>query len=143
MVTSTSTAMNNLLLFVGRLTLAALFLPAGLSKITGFGGTVGYIESVGLPLAALGAAMAIAVEVVGGAALILGLFTRMAALVLAAFTLLASVFFHAYWAMPADQVFMQQLLFYKNIAVVGGLLILAAQGAGQWSIDHHRARHHQ
>lgn len=131
--------LENLFVLIGRLTLAALFLPAGLSKITGFGGTVGYIESVGLPLAALGAIIAIVVEVAGGLALIAGLFTRISAIVLAVFTLLASVFFHAYWAVPADQAFMQQLLFYKNLAVVGGLLVLAAHGAGQWSLDHKRS----
>ena len=133
------TLTNNLLILIGRLTLAALFLPAGLSKITGFGGTVGYIESVGLPLATVGAVVAILVEVLGGAALIAGWFTKAWALVLAVFTLVASVFFHAYWAVPADQAFMQELLFYKNIAVVGGLLILAAHGAGQWSVDHKQA----
>ena len=134
--------LENLFVLIGRLALAALFLPAGLSKITGFGGTVGYIESVGLPLAALatpGAIIAIAVEVAGGLALIAGLFTRISAIVLAVFTLLASVFFHAYWSVPADQAFMQQLLFYKNLAVVGGLLVLAAHGAGQWSLDHKRS----
>ncbi|MCD8517200.1 MAG: DoxX family protein [Burkholderiaceae bacterium] len=129
---------NNLLVLIGRLALAALFLPAGLSKISGFSGTVGYIESVGLPLATVGAIIAIVVEIAGGAALIAGFFTRTAAIVLAVFTLLASVFFHAYWAVPADQAFMQQLLFYKNIAVVGGLLILAAHGAGQLSLDQKR-----
>ena len=133
------TLTNNLLTLIGRLTLAALFLPAGLSKITGFGGTVGYIESVGLPLATVGAVVAILVEVLGGAALIAGWFTKAWALVLAVFTLVASVFFHAYWAVPADQAFMQELLFHKNIAVVGGLLILAAHGAGQWSVDHKQA----
>ncbi|UOD50273.1 DoxX family protein [Orrella daihaiensis] len=131
-------SVNNVLVLIGRLALAALFLPAGLSKITGFTGTVGYIESVGLPLAALGAVIAIIVEIVGGVALIAGFFTRTAAIVLAIFTLLASIFFHAYWAMPADQAFMQQLLFYKNIAVIGGLLILAAHGAGQLSLDQKR-----
>ena len=131
--------LENLFVLIGRLTLAALFLPAGLSKITGFGGTVGYIESVGLPLAALGAIIAIVVEIAGGLALIAGLFTRISAIVLAVFTLLASVFFHAYWSVPADQAFMQQLLFYKNLAVVGGLLVLAAHGAGQWSLDHKRS----
>lgn len=131
-------SVNNLLVLIGRLALAALFLPAGLSKLTGFTGTVGYIESVGLPLAALGAVIAIIVEVAGGAALIAGFFTRTAAIVLAIFTLLASVFFHAYWAVPADQAFMQQLLFYKNVAVIGGLLILAAHGAGQISLDQRR-----
>ncbi|HEY7804578.1 MAG TPA: DoxX family protein, partial [Orrella sp.] len=95
---------------------------------------------IGLPLAGIAAVIAIAVEVVGGAALVAGLFTRTAAIVLAIFTVVASVFFHAYWAVPADQAFMQQLLFYKNIAVAGGLLILAAHGAGAFSVDHKRAR---
>lgn len=132
--------LNHLFALIGRLALAALFLPAGLSKVTGFAGTVGYIESMGLPLAGLAAVIAIAVEVVGGAALVAGLFTRPVAIVLAIFTVVASVFFHAYWAVPADQAFMQQLLFYKNIAVAGGLLILAAHGAGAFSVDHKRAR---
>ena len=59
---------------------------------------------------------------------------------LAAFTLVASFFFHAYWAVPADQQMVQNLLFNKNIAIVGGLLILAAFGAGAWSLDARRAR---
>jgi len=78
------------------------------------------------------------VEVVGSLALIAGYRTRVVAIVLAVFTLLASIFFHNYWALPADQQMMQQLLFTKNIAVVGGLLTLAAWGAGAWSLDGHR-----
>lgn len=129
-----TTAQNSLSL-IGRILLAALFLPAGLSKIGGFEGTVGYIGSVGLPLPALGAVLAIVVEVGGGLALIAGFGTRIAALALAAFTLVASFFFHAYWALPADQQMMQQLMFFKNVAVTGGLLTLAAWGAGAWSLD--------
>jgi putative oxidoreductase len=132
-------SINNLLLLIGRLALAALFLPAGISKLTGFSATVGYIESVGLPLAAVGATIAIIVEIIGGVALITGWFTRINAAVLAVFTVIASIFFHAYWAVPAEQAFMQQLLFYKNIALAGGLLVLAAHGAGQWSADYKRA----
>lgn len=127
-----STLQNSLTL-LGRLALAALFLPAGLSKISGFEGTVGYINSAGLPLAALAAVIAILVEIGGGLALITGLFARPAALILAAFTAVASFSFHAYWAVPADQTFMQQLMFYKNVGVVGGLLILASHGAGGWA----------
>ena len=127
--------MNHVLNVLGRLLIAALFLPAGLSKITGFEGTVGYIGSMGLPAPALGAAIAIAVEVLGGLALIVGWQTRIASLVLALFTLAASVIFHAYWAAPAEQAFVVQLLFFKNIAVIGGLLILAAQGPGAFSLD--------
>ena len=127
--------LQNPLSFVGHLLLSALFLPAGIAKITGFAGTVGYIGSMGLPFPTLGALAAIAVEVLGGLALILGLGTRFAALVLAGFTLVASFIFHAYWAVPADAVMVTQLLFMKNIAVAGGLLTVAAWGAGAWSLD--------
>jgi putative oxidoreductase len=137
--THTSTTANNALNLAGRVLLAALFLPAGIGKLTGFAGTVGYIASVGLPLPAVGAVLALVVEIVGGIALIAGFGTRIAALVLAAFTLVASFFFHAFWAVPADQAFVVQLLFFKNVAVVGGLLALAANGAGGWSMDARRA----
>ena len=133
-----SNTVQNAFNLLGRVLLAALFLPAGISKLTGFSGTVGYIASVGLPMPALGAALAVLVEIAGSLALLAGYGTRVAALVLAAFTLVASVFFHAYWSAPAEQAFVVQLLFFKNIAVVGGLLVLAAQGAAGWSLD---ARH--
>lgn len=123
---------------LGRLLLAALFLPAGIGKLTGFSGTVGYISSAGLPFPELGAVAALLVEVLGSVALIIGLGTRPAALALAVFTLVASFFFHGYWAVPADQQTVQQLLFFKNVAVAGGLLILAAWGAGAWSVDARR-----
>jgi len=128
-------ALKNPLALVGRLLLASLFLPAGIGKLTGFAGTVAYISSAGLPMPALAAAGALIVEIGGGAALIAGAGTRIAALVLALFTLVASFVFHAYWAVPADQQYVTQLLFFKNIAVAGGLLTLAAWGAGAWSID--------
>ena len=136
---NTSNTAQNALNLAGRVLLAALFLPAGISKLTGFEGTVGYIASVGLPLPAVGAVLALLVEIVGSVALIAGFGTRIAAPVLAAFTLVASFFFHAFWAVPADQAFMVQLLFFKNLAVVGGLLALAANGAGGWSLDARRA----
>lgn len=139
MSTSTPSTAQNSAALLGRLLMAALFLPAGLSKLGGFQGTVGYIASVGLPLPTVAAALALVLEIVGGIALILGAGTRMAALALAVFTLVASLFFHAYWSMPAAQQAVQQLLFFKNIAVVGGLLTLFAWGAGAWSIDARRA----
>jgi len=135
-----STSVQNGLNLLGRLLLVALFLPAGIGKLTGFAGTVGYISSVGLPLPALGAVLALTVEIVGSLALLAGFGTRIAALVLAGFTLMASFFFHNYWGVAADQAFVQQLLFFKNVAVTGGLLVLAAQGAGGWSLDAMRRR---
>ncbi|PHM21810.1 MAG: DoxX family protein [Curvibacter sp. PD_MW3] len=132
-------SLQNPLTLAGRLLLAALFLPAGIGKLTGFAGTVGYISSVGLPLPTVAAAVALVVEIVGSLALIAGFGTRLAALVLALFTLVASFFFHNYWGVPADQAFVQQLLFFKNIAVVGGLFVLVAHGAGAWSLDAKRS----
>lgn len=123
---------------LARLLMVALFLPAGLNKIGGFEGTVGYIASVGLPLATVGAVIAIVIEVAGPLALLAGFQTRLAAGVLAVFTLVATVFFHNFWAMPAEQQFVQQLMFFKNLGVVGGLLALVASGAGAWSLDARR-----
>lgn len=127
--------LQNLGLLAARVLMAALFIPAGISKISGFQGTVGYIASKGLPLPEAGAAAAIVVEVVVAAALLIGWRTRWAALIIAAFTAAAAVFFHAYWAMPADQQMMQSIMFWKNLAIVGGLLAIAAAGAGRWSAD--------
>ena len=101
---------------------------------------MGYIASKGLPLPAVGAVIAIGVEVLGGLALLVGFGTRVAALVLAVFTVAATVIFHAWWAVPAEAQMVQQLMFFKNIAVVGGLLVLAAHGAGGWSLDAKRQR---
>ena len=134
-----SNTLQNPVSLVGRILLAALFLPAGIGKLTGFAGTVGYITSVGLPLPQVAAAIALVVEIVGGIALITGFGTRFAALALAVFTVVASAFFHNYWAVPAEQQMIQQLMFFKNIAVVGGLLTLAAWGAGSWSLDARRS----
>ena len=71
---------------VGRILIAIMYIPAGFSKIGGFAGTAGYIASKGLPLPEVGAAIAIAVEVVAGIALLIGWKTRWAALLLAVFT---------------------------------------------------------
>jgi putative oxidoreductase len=120
---------------VGRVLLAAMFVTAGFAKIGGFDGTVGFIASKGLPLPSLLAAGTIALEIVGGLALVVGFKARWAALALAAFTLVASVIFHAYWAMPADQQYVQQLMFMKNLAVAGGMLMVFAFGPGRFSID--------
>ena len=120
---------------VGRILLAAMFVLAGYSKIGGFDGTVGFIASKGLPLPSVLAVGTIALELVAGIALAVGYKARWAALALAVFTVLASVIFHAYWSMPVEQQRMQQLMFMKNMAVTGGLLMVFALGAGRLSLD--------
>ncbi len=128
-------SLHNPLTLIGRCLMAIMFLLAGISKIGAFAGTSGYIASKGLPMPDIVAALTIAVEIGGGLALILGFYTRWTALVLAAFTLMAGLIFHNYWDLPAAQQSMQQIMFMKNVAITGGLLTLAAWGAGAWSMD--------
>ncbi|MDF2465001.1 MAG: DoxX family protein [Ramlibacter sp.] len=132
---SSTVALQDTLALVGRLLLAYMFIPAGFGKIAGFAGTVGYATSAGLPLPEVGVAIALVIELFGGLALLFGIGTRWAALALAVFTAVASFFFHNYWALPAEQQMMQQLMFGKNLAIVGGLLAFVTFGAGRFSVD--------
>lgn len=132
--TTTSSAQDTLAL-VGRILIAYLFIPAGFGKLMGFAGTVGYIASAGLPLPEVAAVIAIIVELGFGIALLLGFKTRFTAFVLAIFTVVAALSFHKYWAAPDAMKMMQTINFNKNIAIAGGLLALAAFGAGRFSID--------
>ena len=126
---------ENVLNLVGRIAIAALFLPAGINKLLGMEGATVYFTSLGLPAVAVLIWVVIAIEILGGLALILGYHTRLVALGLAIFTVLASIVGHAFWAAPVDASFIAQLLFFKNMAVTGGLLVLASSGAGSISID--------
>lgn len=112
----------------GRILLAALFLLSGLGKIGAYAATAGYMASVGVPGALL--PVVIAVEVIGGLALILGWQTRIVAFLLAGFTLLSALIFHTHFA---DQV--QMIMFWKNVSITGGLLLLVVHGAGAFSLD--------
>jgi putative oxidoreductase len=128
------------LVVAGRALLALIFITSGFSKLTGIQGTAGYIGSVGLPAPVLLAVGAGLLELAAGIALVIGFKARWAALALGVFTLLASVLFHAYWSAPADQQFIQQLMFMKNLAITGGMFIIAAVGAGPLSFDARQAR---
>lgn len=129
------TSLQNPLTLIGRILLALLFIPAGVSKLTGFAGTVGYIASKGVPFPELAAGAAIGVELGLGLLLLVGFQARWAALGIALFTFVVSFIFHNFWALPADQVLMNQQAFFKNMAIVGGLLTVASWGAGRWSMD--------
>jgi putative oxidoreductase len=128
-------SLQNPLALFARILLALMFVVAGFGKIAGFAGTVGYMQSKGIPATELLAVLTILVEVGGGIALMVGFKTRWAALVLAGFTLVATVIFHNFWAVPEAQRMVQNLMFMKNISIVGGMLALAAFGPGRWSFD--------
>jgi len=124
---------------IGRILIALIFILSGFSKITGFDGTVGYIANQGLPLPQLLAIGAILVELGGGLMLVLGWKARWAAAAMLIFTALAAVFFHNFWAVPADQMQNQMIHFMKNLSMMGGLLFVIVHGSGNLSLEKDRA----
>ena len=120
--------MKDVALLASRVLLALMFVMAGWSKIGGYAGTQGYMEAMGVPGFML--PLVILLELGGGLAIVLGLFTRSLSVLLAGFTLMAAFIFHY---QPAEQ--MQMLMFMKNLSVAGGFLALAAAGPGAFSLD--------
>jgi putative oxidoreductase len=120
---------------LGRVLLSLIFVISGAKKIATFAGTAGAIASKGLPAAEILAALTICVELGGGLLLLIGLKARWAGLALAIFTILASVLFHNFWAMTGPEAMNNQIHFMKNIAIVGGMLMVVAFGPGRFSID--------
>jgi putative oxidoreductase len=114
----------------GRLLMATIFLMSGLSKLAAPAATIGYIGSIGAPLPALGYALAVLVEIGGGALILLGYKTRAAALIIALYCVATALMFHH---ALGDQ--NQMIHFFKNIAMTGGFLQLVAFGAGTFSLD--------
>jgi putative oxidoreductase len=119
---------------IGRILLAAIFVLSGFGKLMAPAATIAYIQSTGLPFATLGLVIAIAVELGGGLLLAAGYKTRLVAAVLAAFSIVTGLAFHH---AIGDQNQMIHLL--KNFAMAGGLLQVAAFGAGAYSIDNRKA----
>jgi putative oxidoreductase len=120
--------MNTVVPLLGRLGLSLIFIISGWSKVTGYAATQGYMAAFGVPGELL--PLVIALELGGGLAILAGVFTRWSAIALAAFSLVAAVIFHLDFG---DQ--MQAISFWKNVAIAGGLLMLAANGAGTLSVD--------
>lgn len=129
------TGLDDWIALLGRIALALIFLWSGYGKLIDIGGTVAYMNAHHMPAANVLIWPTVALELIGGAMLLVGWKARWAALALAAFTLLAGSIFHNFWAVPADQALNQTIHFMKNIAIVGGMLQVAAFGPGRYAID--------
>ncbi|MDC8445231.1 MAG: DoxX family protein [Nitrosomonas sp.] len=125
--------MEKITQLTARLFLGHIFLIAGLTKIGAYAGTQGYMEAMGVPGALL--PPVILLEIAGGLAIIVGWKARYSAVLLAVFSIAAAAIFHNNFD---DQ--MQTILFMKNFAIAGGLMLLAVHGAGAYSIDDRLAR---
>jgi len=135
MTLSTSTATHTATAFAGRALLSSLFIVSGLGKAAAPAATLGYIGSTGMPFPTLALAAALLIELGFATALLLGYRTRFVAVVMAGFTVATALAFHNQFG---DQ--NQLIHFLKNLAIAGGLLQVAAFGAGALSLDAYRNR---
>jgi putative oxidoreductase len=122
---------NSLMAPIGRIFIAGIFFMAGLNKISSYENTVGFMNSAGVPGDLL--PIVIALEIFGGVTVIVGWKIRIFAFLLAGFCLLSAILFHADFS---NQI--QMGMFMKNIAIVGGFLVLVANGGGSYSLDKRR-----
>jgi len=113
---------------IGRILLSILFLMSGIGKIGAYAATAGYMASVGVPGALL--PLAIVVEVIGAIALIVGWKIRWVSFLLAGYTLITGLLFHNNFGNPTETI-----MFLKNLSITGAFLVLAANGAGRFSVD--------
>ncbi|MGN2250519.1 DoxX family protein [Frateuria sp. GZRe14] len=126
---------SNEVILLARILLVVLFVLFGWSKLTDFPGTVGYMASQGLPVPTLAAAVVVLMEFFVGLAIVLGFCTRPLALLLALYTLGTALIGHHYWTMEGADRMANMINFYKNISIIGGLLLLCITGPGKYSID--------
>jgi len=124
-----------LALLAARILLAWMFLYSGFGKITNSAGAMKYMASKGMPFIEPLLWGAIVIEVIGGLMLVVGWKTRLAAWAILGFVFLTSVIFHNFWAVPAEQAYLQAIMFNKNLAIMGGLLYVAFMGPGRLSVD--------
>lgn len=120
--------MNQYSHLVGRILIALIFIIAGAGKLMDPAGTAGYMQSAGVPTIFLWPT--IALELLGGIAIVIGFQTRIVSYLLAFFCVAAAALFHMDFSNQ-----MQQILFLKNLAIAGGFLLLASSGATALSID--------
>jgi len=120
---------------VGRILLAIIFIKAGFGKIGGWEGTAGYMASKGMPLVAPFLGLTILIELGGGLLLAAGYKARWVALLIFLFLIPVTVIFHPFWGIDAAQVQNQMNNFMKNVAIMGGMLMVFAFGPGAYSLD--------
>lgn len=129
------TSLSNWSALLGRIGLGAIFLWSGYGKLVHMDGNIGYMKAFAMPSPELLIWPALLIELTAGVMLLVGWKARWAALALAVFTIPATFVFHAFWNVPADQAFNQQIHFLKNVAIIGGLLSVVAHGAGQFALE--------
>ena len=122
-------------LLIARILLMLLFVIFGYQKLIHFGGNVDYMKALGTPLPTVGALIAVVLEFFAGLAIMLGFFTRPIAIIMAIYTLATAIIGHPFWSISGAAQMAAEINFYKNISIIGGLLLLSVTGAGPYSLD--------
>jgi putative oxidoreductase len=125
---------------VGRLLIAAIFLVSGFSKLTDLPGTVEHMAAMRIPYPDTLAVVAGCAELLGAVAIAFGFLTRIASAGLILFMIPTTLVFHAFWNFAGQERLPQMVNFMKNLAIIGGLSVLMAQGAGRFSLDYRMRR---
>jgi putative oxidoreductase len=126
---------NDITTLAGRILISVMFLISGFFKVGGYAQIVGYATAVHLPAPGVAIALAAAVELACGLAILAGFKTRFAAWLLFLYLIPVTYFFHNFWAVQGQEQQTQMVNFLKNAAIMGGLLVLAVHGAGAYSAD--------
>ena len=135
-----STSLQQYVSLGGRFLLSVIFLLSGIHKLMDWSGTADYMASYGMTAVPFFLTAAVVVELVGGAALLFGYYTRLAALVLFLYLIPVTYIFHHFWGLQGHAQQEQMINFLKNLAIMGGLLEFCAVGAGAMSVDNKLAR---
>lgn len=128
------------MMLVGRIALGAIFLLSGIAKLADQQGTLQHMEQAGIPAPHLMLFIAAFAEIFGAAALMTGFLARLGALGLVVYLAITTLVFHHFWTMEGDEAKTQMVNFMKNLSIIGGLLVLSAAGAQNYSIDARRRR---
>lgn len=120
---------------LGRIFLCLIFFGSGFNKIMNFSGTLEKMESVGIPLTTIALFVAILIELVAAAMIMLGFKMRYAAGALIFYVVLATIYFHNPLAYPPEQQQMQAIQVMKNLSIIGGLLLIMSRGRGPFCLE--------
>jgi len=130
---------NSIAPLFGRILMSLVFVFSGISKVLAFHAMTDMAQAKGMPFPALAIGGAAAIEILGGLAVLSGFHARIAAWILFAFLIPTTLIFHNFWAQQGAARVDNQAHFLKNLAIMGGLLLLATFGAGSRSMDSRRS----
>jgi putative oxidoreductase len=125
---------------IGRILMAAIFIISGVAKLVDPAAAVGYMNAMHIPAADTLVYVAGIAELAGGLSLLFGFLTRIGALGLIAYLILTNYYMHPFWQLAEPEAKMQMVQFVKNLAIMGGLVMVVAMGPGRYSIDARRRR---